>query len=192
MNFLILLVQQFLAIYSVSSVFASTGTATIDIQNFVIDFQTFFIIKIVIAVLSAGIAVWLIVLSNRLADLNRQITETVNVPPAEPALGGPLQNRWGEILKHLDSVHEGEWKYSVIEADKLVDDQLKLYFAGETMGERMMGLDKTKLLTIDGLWEAHKIRNQLAHDTNYFLRHAEAVRAVKLYEQTLQELGAIQ
>jgi len=54
-----------------------------------------------------------------------------------------------------------------------------------------MNIDKTKLLTIDGLWEAHKVRNRLAHDTNYFLRHAEAVRAIRLFEQTLKELEAI-
>ena len=94
-------------------------------------------------------------------------------------------------MRHIDSPREGEWKFAIIEADKLVDDQLKTRFAGETMGERLMNIDKTKLLTIDGLWEAHKVRNRLAHDTNYFLRHAEAVRAIRLFEQTLKELEAI-
>lgn len=102
-----------------------------------------------------------------------------------------LTARWQEILNFIDSIREGEWKFALIEADKLVDDVLKNSFPGETMGERLMNIDKTQLLSIDSLWEAHKIRNRLAHDTNYFLRHAEAVRAIRLYEQALKELGAL-
>lgn len=74
----------------------------------------------------------------------------------------------------------------------IVDNILKNYFPGDTMGDRLMNIDKTKLLSIDDLWEAHKIRNRLAHDPNYFLRHAEALRAVRLFESTLRELGAVE
>lgn len=104
---------------------------------------------------------------------------------------GPLQEQWNDIMRHIDSTHEGEWKFAVIEADTIVDGVLKNYFPGDTMGERLMNIDKTKLLSIDDLWEAHKIRNRLAHDPNYFLRHAEALRAVRLFESTLRELGAV-
>lgn len=124
-------------------------------------------------------------------ELMQKITAATEIAPVEPATGGPLQNRWDEVMRHLESPREGEWKFAVIEADKLVDDELKKLFPGETMGERLMNIDKTNLLTIDGLWEAHKIRNRLAHDVNYFLRHAEAVRAVRLFEQTLKELGVV-
>ncbi len=124
-------------------------------------------------------------------DLLRKMAAQQNVPAMTEVPERPLTNRWQEILGHVESVREGEWKFAVIEADKLVDDVLKNLFAGETMGERLMNIDKTQLVTLDGLWEAHKIRNRLAHDMNYFLRHAEAVRAIHLFEQTLHELGTI-
>ncbi len=111
--------------------------------------------------------------------------------PVEIAGVGPIQEQWNDIMRHIDSVHEGEWKFAVIEADTIVDGVLKNYFVGDTMGERLLNIDKTKLLAIDDLWEAHKIRNRLAHDPNYFLRHAEALRAVKLFKSVLKELGAI-
>ncbi len=114
------------------------------------------------------------------------------VVTAEVLGAGPLQEQWNDILRHIDSVREGEWKFAVIEADTIVDNVLKNHFPGDTMGERLLNIDKTKLLSIDDLWEAHKIRNRLAHDTNYFLRHAEALRAVKLFESVLRELGAIE
>lgn len=112
--------------------------------------------------------------------------------PPEPAQSSPLGSRWEEIQKHLDSVKEAEWKFAVIEADSLVDSILKASgYPGDTMGDRLKNIDKTQIVSIDDLWEAHKIRNRLAHDTNYFLRYGEAKRAVQLYEKALKELNAL-
>ena len=87
--------------------------------------------------------------------------------------------RWVEIEKHISSTREAEWKFAVIEADKLVDELLKgAGFQGDTMGERLMNIQPGQLTTLQGLWEAHKIRNRLVHDTNYFLRYTEAKRTV--------------
>jgi len=117
------------------------------------------------------------------------VAQEDSVIEAEPK--SLIHERWQEINNHLDSINESEWKFAVIEADTIVDTMLRDLFPGETMGERLMNIDKTKLLSIDGLWEAHKIRNRLAHDPNYFMRHAEAVRAIKLFEITLKEIGAL-
>ena len=59
------------------------------------------------------------------------------------------------------------------------------------MGDRLMNIQPGQLTTLQNLWEAHKIRNRLVHDTNYFLRYTEAKRAVGLYRKTLKELQAL-
>src|SRR3989344_5824770 len=111
--------------------------------------------------------------------------------PPQPAISG-LNVRWEEIEKHINSTREAEWKFAVIEADKLVDELLKSAgFLGDTMGDRLMNIQPGQLTTLQNLWEAHKIRNRLVHDTNYFLRYTEAKRAVSLYEKTLKELQAL-
>lgn len=111
--------------------------------------------------------------------------------PPQPATS-PSNARWDEIQKHINSTREGEWKFAVIEADKLVDELLKSAgFNGETLGDRLMNIQPGQLTTLQSLWEAHKIRNRLVHDTNYFLRYTEAKRAVGLYEKTLRELQAL-
>ncbi|HWA64541.1 MAG TPA: hypothetical protein VG866_01660 [Candidatus Paceibacterota bacterium] len=128
--------------------------------------------------------------SRKAHELKRTLAAAIETPPsASPAT--VMHDRWQEILNHLDSTNESEWKVAVIEADKLVDDILKNSFAGETMGERLMNIDKTQLLSIDSLWEAHKVRNRLAHEVNYFLRHAEAVKAIRYFEAALHELGML-
>ena len=124
--------------------------------------------------------------------LRNRINLLKAVIPPEAAKESPLGSRWEEIQRHLNSVKEAEWKFAVIEADSLVDYILKSAgYPGDTMGDRLKNIDKSQIVTLDGLWEAHKIRNRLAHDLNYFLRYGEAKRAVQLYEKTLKELNAL-
>ena len=105
---------------------------------------------------------------------------------------GALRDRWNGLLKNLDSTHEAQWKVAVIEADKLVDDALaKAGYPGETFGDRLSNIQPGTLLSLDGIWWAHKIRNRLAHEVDYFLRYTEARQAVGYFEAALAELQLI-
>lgn len=160
-------------------------------QNAFLDSSLVHVLQIISAIITIVLALAAVFLVIKRKEFD-EILAGQEATPAEIVEAGPLQEQWNDILRHIDSIHEGEWKFAVIEADTIVDNVLKNYFPGDTMGERLTNIDKTKLLSIDDLWEAHKIRNRLAHDTDYFLRHAEALRAVRLFESTLKELGAIQ
>ncbi len=140
--------------------------------------------------LSIGILIAMVVVkTKRLIGTKTNLIKEL-LPP-QPATSG-LNARWDEIEKHINSTREAEWKFAVIEADKLVDELLKgAGFQGDTMGDRLMNIQPGQLTTLENLWEAHKIRNRLVHDTNYFLRYTEAKRAVGLYEKTLEELQAL-
>ena len=148
--------------------------------------------KLVLGVITVVLVVLLVIVVvkiNRLAGIKINLAKEI-LPP-QPATSG-LNVRWDEVLKHINSTREAEWKFGVIEADKLVDELLKgAGFTGDTMGDRLMSIQPGQLTTLQGLWEAHKIRNRLVHDTNYFLRYTEAKRAVGLYEKTLKELQAL-
>ncbi len=150
------------------------------------------IVKLILTVASVLLGILLVIVIikiNRLAAVKINLVKTI-MPPS-PATSG-LNARWVEIEKHINSTREAEWKFAVIEADKMADDLLKNSgFPGDTMGDRLMNIQPGQLTTLQGLWEAHKIRNRLVHDTNYFLRYTEAKRAVGLYEKTLKELQAI-
>lgn len=168
------------------------------LADFALNAQTAFLnstFVFILQLISVIVTIILAYASFRLLQRQKEFSQKIaaEIPSAEAIPGtGPLQDQWNDILRHIESTREGEWKFAVIEADTLVDNVLKNYFSGDTMGERLMNIDKTKLLSIDNVWEAHKIRNRLAHDPNYFLRHAEAFRAIKLFESALQELGVIQ
>jgi|GEM_PF-1772898 len=105
---------------------------------------------------------------------------------------GVLRERWNKLLAHLDSTQESQWKVAVMEADKLVDDALaKAGYPGATFGDRLSNIQPGTLLSLDGIWWAHKIRNRLAHEVDYFLRYTEARQAVGYYEAALSELQMI-
>ena len=104
----------------------------------------------------------------------------------------PQEDKWAHILEFVNSVREAEWKLAVIEADNYADDALRERgFPGESMGERLMLIKPNDLSTLQDLWDAHKLRNLLVHETNYQLRHEQAIQAVQSFEKVLRELGTI-
>lgn len=110
-----------------------------------------------------------------------------------PKAGEDVYNiRWQEVRRHLSSTNDTEWKFAVIEADKIADDVLrKAGYPGETMGERMMLTDPGQLQSLQNLWAAHKLRNIIAHNPDYQVRYAEAHAAIENYEKALRELGEL-
>ena len=113
------------------------------------------------------------------------------VPPVPPGAKAPehWRARWDVIKAHLDSNRETDWKIAVIEADKLVDEAFgRAGFPGATFGDVLMNIAPGNLVSLDGVWWAHKVRNRLAHETDYFLRYTEARQAIAYYEAALHEL----
>lgn len=82
-------------------------------------------------------------------------------------------------------------KLAVIEADKLVDGVLRsMIIPGETMGERLKSASY-KYKDISKVWGAHKLRNQLVHDSTFELGVPQAKRALKDFEAALKTLHVL-
>jgi len=113
-------------------------------------------------------------------------------PVSTSSSPGWLAARWGEISRHMESAKEAEWRFAIVEADKMVDDVLKRAgYPGGTLGERLTNMQPGQIETLDGLWFAHKVRNRIAHDMDYFLRYTEAKQVIRFFEATLREFKAI-
>lgn len=146
-------------------------------------------------VLSAVFALFIVFVMTQKRALKAQQQSATVAPAAGSGAeipAGILRDRWNNLLKHLDSTHEAQWKVAVIEADKLVDDALaKAGYSGDTFGDRLSNIQPGTLLSLDGIWWAHKVRNRLAHEIDYFLRYTEARQAVGYFEAALSELQLI-
>jgi hypothetical protein len=101
------------------------------------------------------------------------------------------QSRWMAIESSLDRHNPSSWTLAVLEADKLLDKALReRNFRGNTMGERMKSAQKV-WKNANHIWTAHKIRNQLAHDTDANISYDTAARSLVAFKQGLKDLGAI-
>jgi hypothetical protein len=111
---------------------------------------------------------------------------------SEPA-PNPMQKRWQKILQLSESQNSSDWRLCIIEADIILDELLsKLQLPGNTMGEKLKAVESSDFLSIDSAWEAHKARNNIAHQGNDFLlNQRETARIISLYESVFKEFKMI-
>lgn len=101
------------------------------------------------------------------------------------------QTKWLEIENSVTRDNHASWQLAILNADKLVDQALReRKFKGETMGERMKSAEKT-WSNANHVWAAHKIRNQLAHETDVELSYDVTRRSLIAYKRALKDLGAV-
>ncbi len=99
---------------------------------------------------------------------------------------------WEKIKNRMATMRESEYKLAIIEADKLFDMLLeKMGFKGKDMNARLSQIDSSQLQSVQGVWESHKVRNMLAHDTNYHISFTDAQRVIANYERAFEELGIL-
>jgi len=99
------------------------------------------------------------------------------------------QRRWSQIVEQSSSSNESDWRLAILEADIMLDELLESQgYHGDTMGDKMKQVEKSDFNTINMAWEAHKIRNRIAHSgSDHFLNQRETNRVIGLYEQVFKE-----
>lgn len=113
-----------------------------------------------------------------------------------PIVGGDntkAQLRWQKIVEHANTDNPNDWRQSIIEADIMLDELLTVQgYHGATLGDKMKQVERSDFNTIDLAWEAHKVRNRIAHQgSDHDLNAREVRRVISLYEQTLREFHYI-
>ena len=102
-------------------------------------------------------------------------------------------HQWHQIVERLGNQQgEKDFKTALIEADALVDAALRVDgFSGETMADRLRAVPIGRLSSLDELWRAHRVRNDIAHDPHYAVSPREGHDMMKIYKKALEELGAL-
>jgi hypothetical protein len=103
-----------------------------------------------------------------------------------------LKERWSSIMKKIEAGTPDAYKVAVIDADKLVDDTLKqLGLEGEHMADRLEKLFPQELRSLDKVWKAHRIRNNLVHNPEFEITMREAKKTLGDYESFLREVKVL-
>ncbi len=102
-------------------------------------------------------------------------------------------NRWKHVKELIESPHENDWRQAIIEADIILYDALEHDgYVGDSVGEKLKQVSAGRISSIQEAWEAHKVRNEIAHQGSTFeLTDTLAYRTIQRYETVLREFGEI-
>lgn len=99
------------------------------------------------------------------------------------------QLRWNRVVEQAYSDNEQNWRLAILEADIMLNELLDvLGYKGETMADKMKSVERADFNSIDQAWEAHRVRNQVAHQgSERLLNQREVHRVIGLYQSVFRE-----
>jgi hypothetical protein len=114
------------------------------------------------------------------------------VTPAEAAAAAP-KSRWEVLKERMAGDNPEGWKVAILEADIILDEILDMSgYRGESIGEKLKKVEASDMPSLNDAWEAHKVRNAIAHQGDAFiLTHREALRVMRLYERVFKDFNYI-
>ena len=128
-----------------------------------------------------------------IAENEQEIEQALPVPGLpvgeKPVTQKPSNRRWENIQSLSNSYNSNDWKQAIIESDIILDEMLrKMGYSGESIGERLKQVEQSDFTTLNQAWEAHKIRNRVAHSgSNFVMSKDEAERVIGLYKEVFSE-----
>ncbi len=146
-----------------------------------------------------GVAWWGVQSSRKLKALQKE-EATIYGPEISDELfmnkGVPeerVNKKWEHVISLLNSGTSAGWRQSIIEADIILDELLRAQqYHGDSVGEMLKAVEPSDMLTLDDAWEAHKVRNRIAHAGSAFeLSEREAKRIISLFEKVFKEFEII-
>ncbi len=132
----------------------------------------------------------------RLKAIRRKESEIFNAKPEPVKIDIPMSaddkkftDKWAKILVHIESPNGNDWLLAIIEADIILGEMLdKMGYQGDSIGEKLKRVEKSDFTTLNEAWEAHKVRNAIAHQgSDFVLNQREAKRVIGLYRQVFEE-----
>lgn len=101
------------------------------------------------------------------------------------------QAKFLEIENRLKQENPSSYIAAVINGDKLLDKaMIEMGIIGKTMGDRLKKCGD-RFTNTNAVWQAHKLRNAIAHEADLEISYKRAYNALQIYKQALKDLGAI-
>lgn len=155
--------------------------------------ETLLVLKVVSVILSIVLLSIIFLFIIRLRKNIKKSLELVTESVASSGVSKKTTSKeWESVIEKIEKEDASSYRLAVIEADKILDNLLKKNgYVGEDMGERLKQITPTQLSNIDEVWQAHRVRNRIVHESDFKLTHPHAKRAIEIYQKALEDLGGI-
>lgn len=149
-----------------------------------------FIVAALVAILAALIVAFLILMAKSNPGKKRGKGRFAGTGSLDAGSRREIEERWAQIDQLMTVGSPSALRQAVMDSDNTLDLALKrIGSSGSTMGDRLKASGK-HFSEINDVWYAHKIRNQIAHESGYELYPPEAKKVVEHFKVALQDLGA--
>ncbi len=173
---------------------ACYGSTSIDTAVFSVWLANLWLWIIVIGYALAVVALFMIIYTTvRLFELRKREDEYYGTLLIAPEEEGGINPRWLHIETLAKSASASDWRTAIIEADIMLGDMLtKQGYEGDSIGEKLKTVEPADFNTLQDAWEAHKVRNQIAHEGSAFdLSPTLAQRTIARYESVFREFKMV-
>lgn len=161
-------------------------------------FTLIFVFRVISLALCVLLIFGIIYTYRRFIEVKKKLYAPIK-PPKEISydIQAPVQQyvnpKWSKVLEHINSPNPADWRLAILEADIILNDMLdKMGYAGSTLGDRLKSVEASDFDTLQEAWEAHKVRNAIAHEgSDLALTKPEAERVIKLFEKVFKEFKYI-
>ena len=107
-----------------------------------------------------------------------------------PTADEAIKRDWVKIDELVKVGRPSSLREALITADRSLDTALKEIFDGETMGERLKNAsNRFEKTTYQKIWDAHKVRNSLVHQSGYEPPYFVIQKALEDLKEALTFLG---
>ncbi|MEK7535863.1 MAG: hypothetical protein AAB590_02525 [Patescibacteria group bacterium] len=142
-----------------------------------------------------GVIIYVVILTMR-QQKNERLNYYANAGKKESEPVSIIRKRssdWQEIVQHLKSESEADWKIAILEADSILSSLTEdLGYPGENLGERLKSVEKGEMRSLESAWTAHKMRNRIAHEGNSFkISRRELGETLANFEVVFREFNYI-
>lgn len=106
---------------------------------------------------------------------------------------GSISARWDAIQERVTEHNPASWRIAIIEADIMLDETLtNAGYGGQSLGEKLKSANTASFTTLQDAWEAHKVRNEIAHaGSDFVLTQRVAQETLLQYERVFREFGVL-
>ena len=101
--------------------------------------------------------------------------------------------RWDTIQTRIAENNPESWRIALIEADIMLEETLtNAGYVGQSIGEKLKSANTSSFTTLQDAWEAHKVRNEIAHvGSDFVLTQRTAQETLVRFERVFREFGVI-
>jgi hypothetical protein len=148
------------------------------------------VLAYIFCLLCIGVIVFYTIRLHQVMEEDDKKYQTILKEKADAALE---DSRWTYIKNLIESPQQSDWRQAIIEADIMLEETLHKHgYVGETIGDMLKTANIDHFHTLNDAWEAHKVRNEIAHRGSEFeLTDHIAYRTIAHYENVFREFGEI-